>query len=56
MSFKVIDSSLCVTVPFSVFRHKAFLRPFRMTIEGRVTMMGNVKRPRVSASEDLLPW
>ena len=34
MSFKVIDSSLCATIPFSVFFTKHSYPPFRMTGKG----------------------
>ncbi|WP_337402766.1 hypothetical protein, partial [Dialister invisus] len=42
---RVIDSSLRVIFPLSRLSYKAFLSPFRMTIEGESVMMrGTIRR------------
>ena len=42
---RVIDSSLHVMLPLFLLSYKAFLSPFRMTIEGESVMMrGTIRR------------
>ena len=59
MSFKVIDSSLCVTVPFPVFLTKHSCVHSEWRLKERVTMTGNgiVTRSEESITlNDILPF